>query len=336
MKNQNFDPTIENRLAELQDVPARDPKNAAHGRASFLSEAAKYQQAVSPVLSLRQRGWMFPIRKEKFAMNALVSIIIAAAMVLGGIGTAAAAQNDLPTEPLYQVKLWTENASLAMAGDMETKANMLIEMTQTRVDEMIALAEMDVVPPAQVQQRLAQQLQQVLELSAEMEEPVMLHTLTQLRTRLQLQEQAMAQCNEDAAQLLTQTREMLRTRLHLVEEGLTDPQGFRYIIRNRLQYGQDEEAVPEPNQQGGPGFHQNDDAAPPTEQPGSGNGNGPAGGPNDEPGEPQDDGSGSGNPDSGNPDSGTDPGGNGSGGNGSGGNGSGGNGSGGNGSGGGK
>jgi len=43
----------------------------------------------------------------------------------------------------------------------------------------------------------------------------------------------------------------------LGDEGLADPQGFRYAIQNEMQYGQDETITPGSNQQGEPGFDKN-------------------------------------------------------------------------------
>ena len=87
--------------------------------------------------------------------------------------------------------------------------------------------------------------------------------------------------------MLAQTRQMLQTHLRLVDEGLADPQGFRYIMENQMQYGQDESATPEPNRQGEPGFHQNDESGKPSVVPGTGNGsqNGSGDG-NNSPGSP--------------------------------------------------
>jgi len=274
MKNQNPDPAIESRLEDLKSAPPRNPQRAARGRARFLSEAAKYQQAVSPAKHLRQRMWIFPIRKEKFVMNALVSIILAAAMVLGGGTTAVAAQDDLPNQPLYPVKLWTENAKLALTGDPVAKASLLMDMSQTRVEEMAALAQMGITPPRQVQTRLEQQIRQTLNVIGTMDDATFLQTMTKLREHLQTQEQVMAQlqdqANPETAALLLQTRQMLQSRLQLVDQGLADPQGFRYTITNQMQYSQEEEAEPEPNQQGEPGFHQNGQSEQTPEKPRNG------------------------------------------------------------------
>jgi hypothetical protein len=284
MSNKNPEPnpesTIEHRLEELKAVPERNPLQAASGRANFLKEAAEYQQAVSPGKHVRQSGWIFPIRKEKFAMNVLVSLILVASLFLGGSVTVAAAQNDLPNQPLYQVKLWTEDAALALAGTPQKQATVLMNMSQRRVEEMAALTEEGVTPPAQVREQLEQHLNQTLALASNMDESALEQTLLQLRDHLQTQdrimEQAQTHANPATEPLLTQTRQMLQIRLRLVDTGLADPQGFHYMMENQMRYGQDEEVTPEPNQQGEPGFHQNDQnqndqSGQPTNEPGTGN-----------------------------------------------------------------
>ena len=153
MTDQTPDQKIEHRLEELKEVPLRNPQQATRGRKSFLSEAAKYRQAVSLPIYMRQKKWTFLVnRKERFAMNALVSLILAGALIFGGGATAVAAQDDLPNQPLYPVKLMTENATLALTGDPQLQANLLMNMAQTRVEEMAGLAEQGIPAPAQVQE----------------------------------------------------------------------------------------------------------------------------------------------------------------------------------------
>lgn len=236
-------------------------------------------------------------------MNTLVSLILAASLLLGGGATVAAAQDDLPNQLLYQLKLWTENAKMAMTGDPQEQATLLMNMAQTRVQEMTALANMGITPPEQVRERLEQHLNQALQLAADMDEAARGQTLLQMRDQLQTQDRSMEQLqlhvDAETEPLLTRTRQMLQIHLQLVDEGLADPQGFKYMMQNQMQYGQDEETVPESNEQGEPGFHQNDDSGKPAESPGSGNGEG-----NDSPGGPISDKSQNGNGSAGpNPDS---------------------------------
>lgn len=223
-------------------------------------------------------------------MNALVSLILAASLLLGGGATMAAAQDDLPNQSLYQLKLWTENAKMAMTDEPQEQANLLMNMAQTRVQEMVALVEQGLTPPAQVHERLEAHLNQALQLATNMDEATREQTLLQLQDRLQTQDRILEQLqlhlhvNAEIEPLLTRTRQMLQTRLQLIDEGLADPQGFQYMLENQMQYGEDEEVVPEPNQQGEPGFHQNDENGAPAEAPGAGDGEG-----NDSPGSPNPD-----------------------------------------------
>ena len=218
-------------------------------------------------------------------MNALVSILVALALVAGGGATVAAAQDDLPTEPLYQVKLFTEDVRLMLNADPQTEIDMLMEMSQERTREMITLSEAGITPPNQVALRLEQHIRQAMEVTSRLEGQAMKGALSGIQTSLQTQEQMMLQAQNQAAgeepTLMTQTQAMLQIRLRQVDDGLADPAGFQYNIQNERQFGQDEEATPFPNQQGEPTFHQNEQAP-------AGSGNGPQGnGPHNPEGAPE-------------------------------------------------
>lgn len=290
--NPNTDFEIERGLEELKDVPARNPLVAASARTRFLNEAAEYQQAVSDSTQVRQSWWKSPFRKEKLSMNALASLILAAFLLLGGSATIVAAQDDLPTQPLYQLKLWAENASLVMEGGPHERADLLMNMMQTRVQELSQLVERGVTPPDRVRELLQQHIDQAMRLAADMDEPARDQLLLQLRDQLQTQyrimEKMQTHASTESELVLAQTRQMLQTRLQLVDHGLAEPQGFQYMLENQLRFGQEEASTPEPNQNGEPGFHQNDEGGKPAETPGgvngpqigSGESNSPSTGPN--------------------------------------------------------
>lgn len=211
-------------------------------------------------------------------MTAFVSLILAFVLLLSGGATVAAAQDDLPNQPLYQLKLWTEDATLAMRGDPQEQAELLMTMAQTRVEEMAALVEMGLTPPERVRERLEIHLRETLVLAAGMDDADLKGTLLQLRGRLQTQDRILQKLQVHAGAStepqLTRTRQMLQANLQLVDQGLADPQGFRTMMRNRKQYGPDEEATPTPNRQGESGAHHNAPTAQPSGAPGAGNENG--------------------------------------------------------------
>ncbi|MFZ5911228.1 MAG: DUF5667 domain-containing protein [Chloroflexota bacterium] len=256
------DPKVIALLKTLEPVPARDPGAARRARAKFLNQASEMRQAVSSGGWLRHKVQNLNPRKEKFAMNILVSVLLAAAMLMGGGVTLAAAQDDLPNEPLYGVKVFAEDVGLSLTGDPEAKVERLMDLSQVRAQEMAALAEDGQAVPEPVLLRLELHVEQALETAATLEEDADLtQTLLQLRDRLQTQDRLLSQLQTDASTeeepLLTRTRDRLQDRLCQVEDGLADPDGFRYTMQNEMRYGQDESLEPGPNQQGEPGFHQN-------------------------------------------------------------------------------
>jgi hypothetical protein len=256
-KNNEFNPRLIARLEELRNVPARDPHAAARGRARFLVQAAEIAIPVSAREGQRHKGWRQFSRKERLVMNAVISIVAALAVLLSGGVTVAAAQDDLPTQPLYQVKLFSEDARLWLNTDPQTEVGLLMQLVQTRVNEMNALTAMGVTPPAQVQERLEQHIQQVLQIAAGMEDADMQGALLKmqntLREQLQVVNAAQTQNSGEAGQVMLQVRAMLENRLRLVEGGLTDPQGFRNTCRNEEQNRTGQTGTPTPGETGNGG-----------------------------------------------------------------------------------
>jgi hypothetical protein len=122
MKNlTNLEALIRERLDQIKAVPPRNPQVAARARARFLA------QAVAASESRRQKGWGFFFRKQQFAMNMVVTLLVIASLFIGGGTTVKAAQDDLPNEPLYAIKILSEDVSLQFQKDPEARADRLME-----------------------------------------------------------------------------------------------------------------------------------------------------------------------------------------------------------------
>jgi len=229
-------------------------------------------------------------------MNTIISTLLIAGLLFGGGATVSAAQDDMPNEPLYQLKLWSEDVGLRFQGGDEEKVNRLMELAQIRMQEIAQLAELGEPVPEQVKLRLEQHIEQALQTCANMDDPTLEQTLLQIRDRLHQQDQDIAQLQlhtQDGQQLLAQTRAMLQDRLQLVEDGLANYDAFRNQVQNGYRYAQDDELTP-PVQDGN--GQQNGDPAQtpngPNTNPG-GNGDGPGSGGNGAgEGEPNNNGSG--------------------------------------------
>jgi len=219
-------------------------------------------------------------------MNMLIAVLAMAALLAGGTATVNAAQDDLPNEPLYALKTWSEDISLQLQPGSEKEVDRLMELAQVRLQEMTALTEAGQTPPDRVRRRLEQHLHQALQLCSSMDEAALDGTLQRVRDRLQQQDRDMERLQIHASQntlpILERTRTMLRQQLQLVEEGLLNHEQFRNRIRGGYRFGQPT-AVPVTSTSTplAPGGGQNGPATP---QPGPANGNGP--GPNPDPGGP--------------------------------------------------
>jgi hypothetical protein len=69
------------------------------------------------------------------------AVSVIAAVLLAGSGTVAAASDSLPDETLYSVKLFTEEVRLALTPSTLGKAQLYAKFTDTRVDEIIKMAD---------------------------------------------------------------------------------------------------------------------------------------------------------------------------------------------------
>jgi len=224
-KDDKLDPRLAALLDELKPASVRDPKAAARAKSRFLT------QAVSASEEQRHSIWTIFQQKEKFAMNIIMSSLVVLGLLFGGSATVFAAQDDLPTQPLYQIKLVSEDAKVWFESDPNVKIEMLMEQAQTRTEEMAALTLAGVTPPAELAIRAQERIQQALQLTATLDDAAMLAALDRIRTHLQTQDQLMTQLQDgsctECEPILQQTREMLHTQLGQVEDSLADPNQFR-------------------------------------------------------------------------------------------------------------
>ncbi len=157
MTKEELDPRIQDALAPLKDIPPRDPRRAAAGRAAFLAEAQRLAerrptppQAVSFGLWARLKSWIRRSigaqptkRKEGFAMPGLVIAVIAALSLIfgGGALTVQAADAAAPGDWLYPVDLAVENLQLSLTSSPEKQAQLRLAFAQERMQEVQVLLQ---------------------------------------------------------------------------------------------------------------------------------------------------------------------------------------------------
>jgi hypothetical protein len=274
---------IRERLEEIKPVLARDTRAAYRARMQFLAKA------VSASEEARHKGWSSIFRKERFAMNLMISILVIAGLLFGGGATVNAAQDDLPNEPLYSLKMWTEDISLQVRNEPDQKVDRLMELAQVRIQEMTRLADAGQAIPDQTRLRLEQHIHQALQICSTLEDNALDQALLQIRDRLQQQDRDMEQLQlhapQDVQPVLAETRTMLQQRLRLVDEGLVDHEIFSNAAQNGFRYGQDEE-VTRPVQNGNGEQNGQPTSIPAGPNPDPGSANSDPGGPNLDPNGP--------------------------------------------------
>lgn len=181
-------------------------------------------------------------------MTALVSILVAVALLFGGAGTTAlAAQDSLPDEWLYPVKLATENVRLELALGDQQEVQIRLGLADRRVDELRRLAEAGGPIQTQTSQRLRDQWQEALIVAARLGDSQMVSTLEQVRTRLRAEERTLTQLQTmggaPSDQTIAAAQQTVTQALAAVDVGLHDPAGFRL----RFGRGRPDSAPPQPD-----------------------------------------------------------------------------------------
>lgn len=216
-------------LDQLKSVPPRDPNVTARGRAQFLAQAETLRSAVSAEPFWRQIGWKNIFPQKEVRVPTLIALVLAFAVALGGSGAVAVAVQDaMPNDPLYPVKLWTEEVQVNLTFDPETRANLLLDLANRRATE-VTLPTLTTPLVEQTIAREQVQVQTALQLAAQLEETAMTRLLMRAQTQLEQQTRAIESVSL-AAQIKTQLREMLATQQALIQLGLQNRNEFRQRI----------------------------------------------------------------------------------------------------------
>jgi len=272
-------PEIRQDLEKLRQAPSRSPQKTASGRANYIYEAQEIRNAVSMGSKLRHKEWkLIPLqtRKEPFRMSALATILLIVSLVFGGsTATLAAAQAALPDQPLYGLKLASEETRAQLTNQTQSRFELTLQFTNRRMQELQSLVEKGITPPQALLTRYQNQVELALRLAAGMPEEDLAPALLRLQETLRNHEQAMLQLQlqNPSEPALQQLMLMIQTRLQLCQSGLDDPNSFRYQVQTQ----KGEEFTPQSGQINSDGGENQSGGNPWTEgtpTPGSGYGEG--------------------------------------------------------------
>ncbi|MBN1537343.1 MAG: hypothetical protein JW908_11470 [Anaerolineales bacterium] len=255
----NNDRFVIEKLSSLRDIPPRDAEKAASTRTRYLSEikalSSKNSGAAAVSISPGQRlnEWFrnfrkTSLRKERSPMlTTLATIFAVIALAFGGAGaTVYAAQDSLPNDLLYPVKLASEEFRLNIATQTQTEFQLSLQFANRRMNEIAALASNGEIIPQEIMTQLQTEYKHAFQFAAGMSDEELTPALLKLQATIRQQQQTMAGISSPENEaLLLRVREMLQTQQQICDSGLTDPLMFRIRVRQQ----------------------QNGDLTPPTEPP---------------------------------------------------------------------
>ncbi len=228
---QEIDPEIQQKIRTLQHGDyVRSEMETIKGKTAFLKRAAEIKQTVSGSENrrlnnqqLEKKASIFTRRKEHSPMfSVLTSILIALSVILGGSGiTVAAAQSSLPDEPLYNLKLFSEDTLMSLTSNPESQLELALNLFDRRVDEIQEEIAQGEIPTDETQQRLYNQIEKTISLAANLPEDKAITALEKIQLRLLTQQELMAQTQNNgtdtALMVMNQTKVMLQERVMAIE-----------------------------------------------------------------------------------------------------------------------
>lgn len=222
---------LKKRLEELGEASAKQLPSRERIKRQFLSRVSYYSsKTVTNGSPVRHSSWMPFLNKER-KMSTVVSLLLALGLLLGGTtATVYAAQDDLPNQMLYPVKLITENIQTDFAATSADKFELALQFAETRIDEILQLQSEGTMPPEPVYANLEMQIQRSIELATQQGETNLEAALLQIRDRLQTKLMLLDGSAETPT--LLRTRTLLQERIQLVETGLGNLNGFYMEAQN--------------------------------------------------------------------------------------------------------
>jgi hypothetical protein len=140
----------------------------------------------------------------------------------------------MPDQPLYGLKLASENVRMDLALQRQTQAELNYRFANRRVGEAIDLVERGLPVPLTLQNQWESQIREIFRALQQNEESDFIPSLQRLQQQLQYQEQLLSGLNGNGLDdpVILRLRERLQVCLDNVSMGLGDPVQFRLRLQS--------------------------------------------------------------------------------------------------------
>ena len=257
--NNELDEFGKRTLAPLQQAPPLDQAAALEAKAKYLLEGESLrkenhlqtgEEATWQVIKKHDIFWML---RQKTVMKSLVAILLVFAFILVGSSvTVYASQNSLPGQPLFAIKSWSEDVRLAMTSSPNAKLSLILNYTNTRVDELSNLVAGGKAINDHTADRYQKELADALQLATLLGDNQMQVALGEIKSHAEKQgitiKELISKLPPQAEPAVIKLQERLNEQVQLSDVGESDPKEFRIQLRERLQNLQRTKHVPDDDQ----------------------------------------------------------------------------------------
>lgn len=238
-------------LSPLRAAPPLDPQEAARLKQAYLVQANTLRQSVSEPSTYnrvnersKQRRIFWFIQQRplfRFIAAGLIALVI---LFVGSTFTVSAAQASLPGQALYPLKSWSENVRLALVLSPQLRLNLVLKYTNRRMDEISQLISSGQTFDEQTSDRFQQELDDALQLAAQLNDTQIQSALIQIRNHAESQgmtvQQLIGSLPPQAEPAILRLQDRLNEQVQLSSIGEKDPKEFRFQVHERqLQRKQD-------------------------------------------------------------------------------------------------
>lgn len=234
-------------LEPLRLEPPIDPKIMQEEKARFLLHAENLRRNIIPIPAKEQpqqedRLPGFLRRKISLpAFKALVVGVLLLVLVTVSSFTVYAAQSSLPGDPLYAIKSVSEDIRLSMTISPQAKLDLTLEYTNRRIGEIHSLVSSGKSLPEQTSERYQQELDDALQLAAQMNDQQIQAALSMIKFQAEAQgmtvDELIASLPDQASPAIVHLKTRLQEQVQLSKLGEKDPREFRKeiqeIVHNR-------------------------------------------------------------------------------------------------------